>query len=252
MQKPIEYLSGNYSFCIITGVPPLYHGSMESPKDIELQCLRAGVHVFVEKPVSVIPPEQFSSYVETVEEVQRENGLVLSVGYMFRYHPAIQQMKSILEKYGQPMMGINARYNCAYSMSRNYIWWDKTKSGGPIVEQATHFCDLMRYIGGEVKSETISALAVPASDTEEDPGYLSEIKAVNRESSLEKNKRVPRLTSAHWLFCSGAVGNLTHLVSLHGVKYEAEIEVFADGLRMVLEEPYRPECKLRVRKGECA
>ena len=223
---------------------------MESPKDIELQCLRAGVHIFVEKPVSVIPPEQFSSYVETVEEVQRENGLVLSVGYMFRYHPAIQQMKSILEKYGRPVMGINARYNCAYSEMDHPFWWDKTKSGGPIVEQATHFCDLMRYIGGEVKLETISALAVPASNNKDDPGYLSAVKIVNKEDTLEKERRIPRMTTAHWLFCSGAVGNLTHAVSLHGPKYEAAIEVWADGLRMALEEPYFPECKLRVRIGK--
>ncbi len=223
---------------------------MESPKDLELQCLKAGVHVFVEKPVSVVPPEQFSSYVQAVEEIQREKSLILSVGYMFRYHPAIQRMKAILEKYGRPIMGINARYNCAYSMSKNHIWWDKMKSGGPIVEQATHFCDLMRYIGGEVRLETISALAIPASDDKNQPGYLSKIKPMNNESTLDKNHRVPRLTSAHWLFFSGAVGNLTHLVSLHGVTYETAIEVWADGLRMALEEPYFPKCKLRVRIGK--
>ena len=232
-----------------TGVPPFYHGSLESSKDIELQCLRAGVHVFVEKPLSVVPPEQFSAYVQAVEEVQKGSGLILSVGYMFRYHPAIHQMKTILKEHGRPIMGINTRYNCAYSLSKNQFWWDKMKSGGPIVEQATHFCDLMRYIGGEVKPETISALAIPASDKEDEAGYLSDIKAVIKESSLIKNHRVPRLTSAHWFFSSGAVGNLTHLVALHGVKYETIIEVWADGLRMALEEPYFPECKLRVRIG---
>ena len=236
-----------------TGVPPLYHGSPAPPKDIEVQCLRAGVHVFVEKPVSVLPPEEFSPYMEAVQQAQRERDLVLSVGYMFRYHPAIQQMKSILHKHNRPVMGINARYNCAYSKSTNWIWWDKTKSGGPVVEQATHFCDLMRYIGGEVRSDTISALAIPASEDRTNPGYLSLVKPINREQDLEREKRIPRLTTAHWLFCSGAVGNLTHTVSLHGPKYEAAIEVWADGLRMALEEPYFPECKLRVRigKGVC-
>ena len=207
------------------------------------------MHVFVEKPLSVVHPEEFSTYVQAVEEEQKKRGLILSVGYMFRYHPAVQQMKTILRNHNRPIMGINARYNCAYSMSQNYIWWNKMKSGGPIVEQATHFCDLMRYIGGEVNPQTISALAVPASDDVDQPGYLSGIKPVNNESSLEKNHRVPRLTSAHWLFSGGAVGNLIHLVSLHGVKYETAIEVWADGLRMALEEPYFPECRLRVRIG---
>ena len=34
---------------------------------------------------------------------------------------------------------------------------------------------------------------------------------------------------------------------MHGVKYKTAIEVWTDGLRM--EEPYFPECKLRVRIG---
>ena len=200
--------------------------------------------------MSVIPPEEFLAYVEAVEQVQREKGLVLSVGYMFRYHPAIQQMRDILKKYNRPVMGITARYNNAYSKSYNHIWWDKTKSGGPIVEQATHFCDLMRYIAGEIRTETISAITVPASDDSKQPGYLSEINPSLKEDCLERSHRVPRVTTAHWLFHSGAVGNLTHVVSLHGVKYEAAIEVWADGLRMALEEPYRPDCKLRVRMGK--
>ena len=78
-------------FHTCAGVPPLYHGSMEGPKAIELECMKAGVHVFVEKPVSLLPPEQFSSYVQAVEGMQREKALVLSVGYMFRYHPAIEK-----------------------------------------------------------------------------------------------------------------------------------------------------------------
>ena len=232
------------------GVPPLYHGSLESPKAIELDCLRAGVHVFVEKPVSVLPPEQFSSYVQAVEEAQRQKSLVLSVGYMFRYHPAVQKMKSILEELNRPVMGINARYICAYSEMDHPFWWDKTRSGGPIVEQATHFCDLMRYIVGEVNPKTLSALAIPASDCESEPGYLTAVQPINKEDKLAKEQRIPRFTTAHWLFCNGAVGNLTHTVSLHGPKYEAAIEVWADGLRMALEEPYFPECRLRVRKGE--
>ena len=230
-------------------MPPVYHGSLESPLDIELQCLKAGLHIFIEKPVSVIPPEEFTSYVQTVEKFQREKGVALSVGYMFRYHPAVSQMKSILKQHGRPMMGINARYICAYSEMDHPFWWNKAKSGGPIVEQATHFCDIMRHLAGEVDLKSVAALAVSASDDKCDPGFLSAVGPVNKESSLDMKDRIPRLTASHWLFTSGAIGNLTHAVALHGPKYEAAIEVWADGLRMALEEPYFPECKLRVRAG---
>ena len=233
----------------VLGVPPLYHGSLESPLDIELQCLKAGLHLFIEKPVSVQPPEKFEAYMQAVEELQKEKGLALSVGYMFRYHPAITKMKSILEQQGRPVMGINARYICAYSEMDHPFWWNKDKSGGPIVEQATHFCDLMRYLAGEVDENSVSALAVSASDDKDDPGYLAAVHPINKESALTQNQRLPRLTTSHWFFTNGALGNLTHAVALHGPKYEAAIEVWADGLRMALEEPYFPECKLRIRTG---
>jgi len=96
------------------GVPPHCHGSLDASLDIELKCLQAGVHIFVEKPLSVVPPEQFEPYVEAVESEQRARGLVVSVGYMFRYHPAVEKMHKILQQYGRPVMAINARYNCAY------------------------------------------------------------------------------------------------------------------------------------------
>jgi len=46
------------------------------------------------------------------------------------------------------------------------------------------------------------------------------------------------------------VGTLTHGVALHGKKYETSIDVWGDGLRMALEDPYFPECKLRIRQGQ--
>ena len=231
-------------------MPPFCHGKLDSPLDIELQCLKSGVHLFIEKPVSVAPPEEFEQYVQAVVALQKEKGLIVSVGYMFRYHPAVEQIQSILKEYGRGIISVNARYNCAYSELDHPFWWNKARSGGPIVEQATHFCDLLRYIGGEANRETIHAIAVPASDEKTSPGYLSSVPAVNREAELPPENRIPRLTSSNWHFTSGAVGALTHGATLKGKKYEAAIDVWADGLRLSLEEPYFPECKLRVRHGK--
>ena len=242
------FLKSIHIFC--TGVPPICHGSSDPPLDIEVQCLKAGLHIFVEKPVSVVPLETFTPYVGAVEKVAEEKQLVVSVGYMFRYHPAIQKMKSIIEQHVRPVLSINARYICAYSELDHPFWWDVSKSGGPVVEQGTHFCDLVRYLGGEVEPASISALAVPASDDLSSPGYLSRVPAIVKEDQLPSDRRVPRLTSAHWLYSSGAVGSLIHGVLLQGRRYETAIEVWADGLRLALQDPYFPECSLRVRIGK--
>ena len=232
------------------GVPPHCHGSLDPPFDIELQCLKAGVHLFVEKPLSVVPPEKFKPYADEVESVRKEKGLIVSVGYMFRYHPAVDKIQSILKEHGRSVISINARYNCAYSEMNHPFWWNKAKSGGPIVEQATHFCDILRYLGGEANEGTIHAIAVPASDDVASPGYLSSVQAINKEAELPAENRIPRLTSSNWRFSSGAIGALTHGVTLHGEKYETAIDVWGDGLRLALEEPYFPECRLRVRMGK--
>jgi len=232
------------------GVPPHCHGSLDASLDIELKCLQAGVHIFVEKPLSVVPPEQFEPYVEAVEREQRARGLVVSVGYMFRYHPAVEKMHKISQQYGRPVMAINARFNCAYPHILRPAWWNNALVGGPIVEQATHFCDLMRYLGGEVKAGELSALCVEASDSSSTAGYLTSVPKAIQEERIPPSQRVPRLTTAHWRFESGGVGTLTHGVALHGKKYETSIDVWGDGLRMALEDPYTPECKLRIRQGQ--
>lgn len=47
-------------FCI--GVPPFVHGSLDEGLDMGLQLNQAGIHLFVQKSVSVQPPEKFKAY----------------------------------------------------------------------------------------------------------------------------------------------------------------------------------------------
>ena len=90
-------------------------------------------------------------------------------------------------------------------------WWDKTQSQGPIIEQATHFADLSRYFGGEVKLDSVIARTV---EHDTPAGRLSAQRF--DESQIEAAKRIPRITSAVWQYESGAVGTLMHAVALHG------------------------------------
>ena len=75
-------------------------------------------------------------------------------------------------------------------------WWDKAVSCGPVVEQATHFVDLIRFIAGEdnhVVEKTIKAISV---EHDEQVGHLTKLSF--DENSIEPQKRVPRITSALW------------------------------------------------------
>lgn len=65
----------------------------------------------------------------------------------------------------------------AYEFSRKLAWWNKAVDCGPIVEQATHFCDLSRYFGGEVDLKTVMAHSLEWYET---PGQLSKVRAMSQ------------------------------------------------------------------------
>ena len=69
---------------MFVGTYPCTRGSTARGRAMEVEILRAGVHLFVEKPLSVTPPEAFSPYSSMVREAQETAGTTVSVGYMMR------------------------------------------------------------------------------------------------------------------------------------------------------------------------
>jgi predicted dehydrogenase len=67
------------------------------------------------------------------------------------------------------------------------------RSAGPIIEQATHLCDLCRYFGGEVDISTIKAHSL---EWHESAGHLSKMSV--DESQIAPENRIPRVTAATW------------------------------------------------------
>ena len=157
-------------------------------------------------------------------------------------------MKDLIHEHGGKVMALNARYYVAYSEMDHPFWWDVSKSGGPIVEQATHFCDLARFLVGEIKPGSLQVTTLRENDGT-GAGKLSSVNKTCEAGVAEENK-VPRVTSALWRFVEAGIGSLMHVVALHGKRYESHIDVMMDGLRMTLHEPYLPECVLRVRSSK--
>jgi len=238
----VDMLDATQPHCVFIGVPPAYHGCSLKPSNIEIECARRGVHMFVEKPLSCHPVSEVDIVNDVVQQAVKEQGLIVSVGYMFRYSAAVLKMKELIQQYG-PIRAFNARYLCAYTPIDKPVWWDVDRSGGPIVEQGTHFCDLARFLGGDVDLDTLQASSVKQTDK---AGKLDHIPANINEEALAPEKRVPRVTTAFWKFTNGAMGSFMHGVLLHELKYETELEVWGDGYRMQLIDPYG-KCQLAVR-----
>ncbi|KLO18898.1 hypothetical protein SCHPADRAFT_92608 [Schizopora paradoxa] len=223
---------------IIIGIPPYFRGSSTQCRNTELKVIRhfPGVPLFIEKPVSV--PEVGESDilgVFTIANAVRQNTAVCSVAYMLRYLKAVQMMKQIIEEKHLTIMATTARFACAYASIGKPDYWFKSRFGGPIMEQATHVCDLSRYFGGEIDLSSISANTVEYDET---PGQLSYIDEKCLENQVAPDDKISRATVANWKYEDGAIGSLMHVVALHGDQYACDFEVIADGYMLRLVNPY--------------
>jgi predicted dehydrogenase len=105
------------------------------------QALRAGKHVFVEKPLALTHEE-----LEDVEAAHAESGMHLMVGFNRRFAPQVQTMKRLLGAVTAPksfVMVMNAG-----AIPANHWTQDPAAGGGRIIGEACHYIDLMRFLAG--------------------------------------------------------------------------------------------------------
>lgn len=181
-------------------VPPFAHGAPERA------AIAAELPFFVEKPVSLD-----ADLAREIDAAVAAAGLVTAVGYHWRYLDTVDEARRLLA--GNP----------AHLMSGYWLdqtpppdWWRRTdRSGGQMVEQATHVIDLARFLAGDV----VEVFGL----------------AAHRDRADFPGADVATASTAALRFASGAIANLsatcllrwTHRVGLH---------VFADGLALELSE----------------
>ena len=104
--------------------------------------LRAGKHVFCEKPLCLRPEQLTSIEAELTSRPDR----ILAVGFNRRFAPQIAKMKRLLDQAAGPkaiVMTVNAG-----SIPASHWTQDPDIGGGRIVGEACHFVDLIRYLAG--------------------------------------------------------------------------------------------------------
>ncbi|POY76597.1 hypothetical protein BMF94_0187 [Rhodotorula taiwanensis] len=232
----------------VVGSPAAFRGSTKQGRDFEMQVLKFFPKdtpaMFIEKPLSAdTVPEAL-----TVARALVDSKTTVSVGYFLRYLRVVQTMRAIIEDNDLEVMATNARYYASYAAISKPAWWMKSKDCGPIVEQGTHLVDLSRYFGGDVDMDSVEAHAL---EWDEPAGQLSAIPAPVQEEKILEDDRIPRVTSAIWKYETGAVGSLTHTLTLQGYKYSVELDILADGYQLKLIDPYNsPELRVRTPDGD--
>ena len=124
------------------------------------ECLAAGKHVFVEKPLA-IRPEELPELLTTYES----SGRSVTVGFNRRFSPHIQKMKALTDP--------AAPKNLVLTMNAGFIppdsWvHDMEVGGGRIIGEACHYLDLAVFLSGSrIVSVCMNALgAHPAENTD--------------------------------------------------------------------------------------
>ncbi|GAC98001.1 NAD binding dehydrogenase [Pseudozyma hubeiensis SY62] len=233
---------------VILGCPPHFRGTLEQGKraDVEmLEHLPQARAYLVEKPVAAVNPFVDNDGDEVARRFEATSSLC-SVGYMLRYNKAILKIRETLKVNGLTPTCINARYFMAYEHARKLDWWNKSRSCGPVVEQATHFIDLIRFLAGEENEALLDTVKATTVTHNETVGTLSKLGF--DESVIPSEERVPRITSAFWKHEKGTIGSLTHGITLHGTTYDTEIEVLADGWILRVRNAYDPVSTLAIRR----
>ena len=113
--------------------------------------LNAGKHVYVEKPISIKAQDALE-----LKELAEEKGLILMVGHLLLYHPAVNRLKMLIEdgvlgniKYVQ-----SDRLNINYFKNDRSVMWDL----------APHDVSMVTYVIGSEPEKVISATGTSTED----------------------------------------------------------------------------------------
>lgn len=146
----------------------------------ELAVVDRGLPFFVEKPVA----RNMETAGKVLAAVEEKN-LITCVGYQLRYGGGTKSAKALLD--GQTIALVVGQYWSGTGRGNPDAWQRiYAKSGGQILEQATHTLDMMRYLCGDVR-EVITS----------------------RASRELKDIDCPDIHSIIINFDSGAVGSMT-------------------------------------------
>ena len=169
-----------------------------------LAALRAGKHVFLEKPM-VLTEEHCRALTRAVEET----GKSLTVGFNRRFAPYYAELRKELSSRSSPAV-VNCRVNSP-GMSGSF-WAADLSIGGAILSEACHFVDLMYWLIGS-EPESVVAFSLP----------------VGTEPIGENN------VVASWRFADGSIGNLTYCTVGTATSGGERVDVYAQGIAATTE-----------------
>lgn len=219
----------------------------DSHAELVVKALKAGKHVFVEKPLAIN-----SGQLSVVSKQLAKTGhCLLLTGFNRRFSPLAQSLHSQL-------VTRNSQLHAHYRVNAGYIplnhWTqDPTLGGGRIIGEACHFIDMLTFLAGAAPV-SVTAHALPNGGKYRDDNVSmtftfpdGSIGVVDYLANGDKSMPKERLE----VFCEGTIAVLDDYVSLTTIRdgkktvqsgaqdkgWRAEMAAFAESIRSGGEAP---------------
>jgi predicted dehydrogenase/threonine dehydrogenase-like Zn-dependent dehydrogenase len=178
----------------------------DSHAELVVKALKAGKHVFVEKPLA-INSKQLSV---VSKQLLTTDHCLLTTGFNRRFSPLAQSLHSLLVTRHEPLHA-HYRINAGY-LPLNHWTQDESLGGGRIIGEACHFIDLISFLVG-ASPVSVAAHALP-----------------NQGKYREDN------VSMTFTFPDGSIGVVDYLANGDKSFPKERLEVFCEGMIAVLDD----------------
>jgi predicted dehydrogenase len=182
-----------------------------------LAALKAGKHVFVEKPLCLTREElhEIEKTYSTLSATANPRAPVLQVGYNRRFAPMAQELKAFFQDVQEPLL-IHYRVNAGYLPPDHWVH-DPQQGGGRILGEVCHFVDFLIFLTGSLPTQ-VYARALPNNGRYRDD---------NVAATLE--------------FADQSLGIITYVANGDTALPKERVEVFGGGQAAVLDNFRRLE-----------
>ncbi len=178
----------------------------DSHADLVVKALKAGKHVFVEKPLAIT-----SNQLSVISKQLKANSQsLLTVGFNRRFSPLAQSLKSQISNLQEPKY-LHYRVNAGF-IPANHWTQDPALGGGRIIGEACHFIDTLTFLVGAAPV-SVTAHALP-----------------NNGKYREDN------VSMTFTFPDGSLGVVDYLANGDKSYPKEKLEVFCEGMVAVLDD----------------
>jgi predicted dehydrogenase/threonine dehydrogenase-like Zn-dependent dehydrogenase len=234
----------------------------DSHAELVVKALKAGKHVFVEKPLAI----NSAQLLAISKQLKVNSQSLLTVGFNRRFSPLAQSLYAQLNTRNEPFHA-HYRINAGY-LPLNHWTQDPNLGGGRIIGEACHFIDLISFLVGAFPVSVVAHALPNAGKYREDNVSMTftfpdgSIGVVDYLANGDKSHPKERLE----VFCEGMIAVLDDYVSLTTIKggkksvqsgaqdkgWKAEMAAFAKSIQGGGEAPIPYDQLIGVTKATFA